>query len=400
MSHLKRRMTMGVILALIIATASSTAQLSQNARRTDDHLTVHEWGTFTSVAGREGGAVEWRPLDGSSDLPSFVYTSEELAIGRGLRHGRHVGKESLEALVRMETPVIYFYTDRETQVSVRVDFPRGKITEWYPRARSVYDKQIDWGVVKIMPDARLTFPGGWKDNHYYKARATDAAPVRVCGKQREQAEKFLFYRGVASFPVPLSVRVEGDRVILKNNGRRKIARLILFENRQGRVGFRLHEGLEREAALARPAMDAAVDQTREELKKILILEGLYEKEAQAMIATWRDSWFEEGMRVFYTFPRESTDEELPLRIDPAPAEIVRVMVGRAEIITPEMESEIERALIDFKSPNAEARDRAKRQLQKHGRFAAPALKQILDRTKDERSRALISQLLATRSSVR
>ena len=34
----------------------------------------------------------------------------------------------------METPVVYFYTDKETKVSVKVDFPRGWITEWYPFA--------------------------------------------------------------------------------------------------------------------------------------------------------------------------------------------------------------------------------------------------------------------------
>src|SRR5262249_27296266 len=36
-------------------------------------LTVHEWGTFTSIAGRDGNAVLWRPLAGTADLPSFVY---------------------------------------------------------------------------------------------------------------------------------------------------------------------------------------------------------------------------------------------------------------------------------------------------------------------------------------
>lgn len=30
----------------------------------------------------------------------------------------------------METPVIYFYTDKDTRVSVKVDFPKGWITEW------------------------------------------------------------------------------------------------------------------------------------------------------------------------------------------------------------------------------------------------------------------------------
>ena len=38
---------------------------------TDSSLTAHEWGTFTSIAGRNGQAVRWVPLNGS-DLPRFV----------------------------------------------------------------------------------------------------------------------------------------------------------------------------------------------------------------------------------------------------------------------------------------------------------------------------------------
>ncbi len=32
-----------------------------------DGLTVHEWGTFTSIAGEDGMAVEWKPLAGPDD---------------------------------------------------------------------------------------------------------------------------------------------------------------------------------------------------------------------------------------------------------------------------------------------------------------------------------------------
>jgi len=35
----------------------------------------------------------------------------------------------------METPVLYFYPLKPMTVSVRVDFPNGRVTEWYPRAR-------------------------------------------------------------------------------------------------------------------------------------------------------------------------------------------------------------------------------------------------------------------------
>src|SRR5687768_18150308 len=39
----------------------------------DSDLTVHEWGTFTTVAGTDGRAMDWLPLSGPTDLPCFVY---------------------------------------------------------------------------------------------------------------------------------------------------------------------------------------------------------------------------------------------------------------------------------------------------------------------------------------
>src|ERR1044071_4982459 len=87
-------------------------------------LTAHEWGTFTSVAGRNGKPIPWMTLGEAADLPCFV-------IRRG---GRQSLKGNLMALVRMETPVLYFYSPRPALVSVRVDLPAGTITEWYPAA--------------------------------------------------------------------------------------------------------------------------------------------------------------------------------------------------------------------------------------------------------------------------
>ena len=89
-------------------------------------LTAHEWGTFTSIAGEKGQAVEWSPLTGSTDLPEFV------------EHFRSSGfKLGLRGTVRMETPVLYFYDSREETVSVNVRFAKGVITEWYPQATRV-----------------------------------------------------------------------------------------------------------------------------------------------------------------------------------------------------------------------------------------------------------------------
>src|SRR6478609_5753450 len=70
-------------------------------------VTVHEWGTFTSVAGENGEAVQWRTYGGPSDLPCFVD-----------RFGGFKG--GLSSSVRMETPVLYFYSSRTATANVRV----------------------------------------------------------------------------------------------------------------------------------------------------------------------------------------------------------------------------------------------------------------------------------------
>jgi len=167
-----KRYTLIAVSALIAVALVQAAGRPSSAQRTnvDAHLVVHEWGTFTSIAGKQGVSVEWRPLAGASDLPSFVYTSADATSGRGNRSGKPCNKCSLEALIRMETPVLYFYTDRETDVSVRVDFPKGKITEWYPAARLVRttnsDGSIDWGRFTVVPGAEPTLPVEQQESHY------------------------------------------------------------------------------------------------------------------------------------------------------------------------------------------------------------------------------------------
>jgi uncharacterized protein (UPF0332 family) len=69
--------------------------------------------------------------------------------------------------------------------------------------------------------------------------------------------------------------------------------------------------------------------------------GLYEKEAIAMVNTWQNSWFtEQGTRLFYLVPHETTDELLPLEISPKPDQTVRVMVGRVEIMSATLEQQL------------------------------------------------------------
>lgn len=339
----------------------------------DSGFTVHEWGTFTSVAAGDGSAAQWYTLGCGGDPPDFV----------NFEHYRG-WKVTLGGTVRMETPVIYFYSPHEMEASVKVSFPNGLMTEWYPSAdNGVFRKNgssgeetrlppnlngidfsmrnqggvLEWKSVKVEPQGSTDFPVANSPNRYYSARATDAATVQV-GDQRE---KFLFYRGVANIRVPLGARVMGDGgVVIESERPNQVGSVFLFENRGGAVGYRKVERLYGYGTrLDRPerflnraqrpayglyARESTIAQIKTDLKSALIAEGLYPKEAAAMIDTWRDSWFEEGSRLIYVLPTSTVDEMLPLEVLPKPMNTQRVFVGRIELMTQETQRVVQEAI--------------------------------------------------------
>jgi hypothetical protein len=385
-------------------------------------LVVHEWGTFTTIAGKNGVALDWRPLNGPSDLPRFVYSRTS---GNGYRGTYDVKGKGDLARVRMETPVIYFYTKEAMDVAVSVGFPEGKVTEWYPQASVVNAAAgrnktggfvngtkasgITWGTIRLLPDETPDYLREAEDSHYYPARETDSVPVQVCNADQTkiEKEKFLFYRGIGNFALPLKVRLAHDKVILgtiedkfgpKSNPGRSITGAILFENRGGRIGYQVVPFISGDTPVDRPVLNRSIADVYAELEKTLILQGLYEKEARAMIETWKDSWFEEGLRLLYILPRMSTDEVLPLNVSPRPKETVRVLVGRAEVITPEMERAAKEQVNLLRSSSAVTRSDAARVLKKYGRFYEPVLKIILETETDPAVKKQLQRLIAMEGS--
>jgi hypothetical protein len=364
--------------ALLASAAPSLVFLTTRAGPVYSGLTAHEWGTFTSVAGPDGRAVEWCPLTGSTDLPSFV------------EHFRNVGfKRGLRGTVRMETPVLYFYAPTEETVSVKVSFAKGVITEWYPHASRVepraalrdstlyYAKQPDgsiaWDSVTLSPSLAADFPQEARSDRYYAARATTSTPLRVQTSTGEQHEKFLFYRGVSVFAVPISANITpAGQVSAENRGNLTFPSIILFERRGEKVGYRIANALQTEATLDPPELTASVDSLARDLEGILIAQGLYQNEAQAMVQTWRDSWFEEGSRLLYIVPPEFVNTVLPLTIKPVPIQTTRVFVGRLELVTPATASAVEKAFAGH--------DRTT--LAKYARFLEPILKTMIASTLD------------------
>src|SRR5216684_8392285 len=256
------RLTLYALLACCFAISAHTS--GGETGPVYSSLTAHEWGTFTSIAGDEGQAVEWSPLTGSTDLPAFI------------EHFRDPGfKLGLRGTVRMETPVLYFYSSKEETVSVRVGFAKGVITEWYPHASRVepraelYNRilyqasasgSIAWDSVTLAPSGRPELPLEDRNNHYYAARMTSSTPLRVKTPAGEQQEKFLFYRGVSTFSVPVSAKLTtAGKLLVENGSEEEIPNTILFERRGEKVGYRIGGAVQKETILEPPELSATIE---------------------------------------------------------------------------------------------------------------------------------------------
>lgn len=397
----------------VAANSSSIHVGHAAAKGSGEGLIVHEWGTFTSFSGSDGVRLEFRPLV-DEDLPPFV-------LDRFLQSG--VGnpllKSQIRVRMRMETPVTYFYTTRERHVRARVRFPEGLLTEFYPPVARMEppfqlgerpplkQSMLDWGDIHLVPmngsesavaRTRLRLPESDARFHYGHARETDSALVHVRLSKPDKStpmapsgdfcEKFLFYRGVGNFELPLTLTAASDGSFeLANSGHDALRSLFLIDVDGPAVRFAQYDQLAAggHLQLAKSTKLSTIDALGEAVQAALIQEGLFEKEAVAMVKTWRSSWFgENGTRLLYLVPRPVTDALLPLEIDPKPEQVVRVLVGRMEIMTPQEESRVTTLVRDSaqaRRASIVASDGVDKyvpptQLADLGRLAEPALSRV------------------------
>lgn len=376
----------------------------------DPGYVAHEWGTFTSVLGSDGKVIRWNSL-ATSVLPDFVYSRTRPFHDVALDNETIMlaGKTDGFWEQRMETPVIYFHSDRPRTLDVRVDFPRGLVTEWYPQVSGFGPSP---GLSSLVPKTTNSFASwdkvavsaetvtdseyralkkGQAPNHYYHAREASASLLQTSnalGKDSQnQQERFLFYRGVGNFSTPLKVTMDpaGAKLRLANSGKQGLNHLFLLTVKDGLAGFarlpQIPAGGSQETQLSlvdkKELVSLNSQQLSADLARVLEAEGLFADEAIAMVKTWRESWLEEeGTRVLYLLPREWTDQTLPLTLKPAPKKLVRVMVGRAEILTPKIEGELLARFSQFSHPASREQAIAGIQALKLGRFMEPAFARL------------------------
>src|SRR5258708_28432959 len=191
-------------------------------------LTVHEWGTFTSVNNSAGLLMEGMHHEEEA-LPTFVYGRGKLA--NPTSPTPPAGMKGFEqapigVTQKLETPVLYFYGAPGASVRVHVGFPEGVVSEWYPNAAS-------FGPQLLTPGAAPTVPSGgfmeWRanllngalapgdvvavapDDIWAPSRRVASLPVAITGANGAvEKEQFIFYRGLGAFKLPFTVNVQAD----------------------------------------------------------------------------------------------------------------------------------------------------------------------------------------------
>ena len=341
-------------------------------------FTVHEWGTFTTVMGSDGAHLDGVQRE-EAPLPPFVRRIDGLtttAAAPGMK-GIHWERPLAMVNVRMETPVVYFYTDREFEAQVDVHFHGGMISEWFPERSAgevlppikrdpqgipTGENRLDFSQpragsirwnVKVEPagedEAARVFQGQ-ESPCWLHPRRTDAALVT---NAKGETEKYLFYRGLGNLQLPVTFTATDSTLKAASRSAEPVAHWLVYELSQtGEARWIVPPAVPAAGADGKGAevpVEFASTAFRGDWKrplfesaaKMLTDAGLLRREADAMLQTWWESYFlRPGLRVFWVVPPAYVDKVLPLTVSPPPAKTTRVIVGRAEILTPSAEQKL------------------------------------------------------------
>ena len=337
-------------------------------------LVVHEWGTFTSLVGSDGKTQNGM-FQEDEELPSFVHNFGDQSVSGTsnfvaaltnltlrlptLSRDRCPGHPKVpceylrEQLItqKMETPVVYFYSDVERSVSFDVWFPGGIISQSYPAPQSSLPHATP-GVplkngfahykVDIVKNDSAQPPSVEPSNIYSNARNVASDLIR----SNNEIEKFIFYRGLGEFKTLLQTTSHQGQLQLINSGAEVIPKAFLVYTDGQHHGAMLDLGsLVVGESIQVPSqvikMLRATNQSQNQFLKFAQISllnaltdaGLYNDEAQAMVDTWKSGYFKTpGLRFLYILANYEVESVLPVRIVPTPDNFTRAFVGRIEIL--------------------------------------------------------------------
>lgn len=377
------RIRQTMMAAAILAAGTAMAEPEQSG------TTIHEWGTFTALQNEQGKAIGGVNVD-DEPVPGFVhrlYSSMSDILSKG------VPAANPSVTMRLETPVLYFHPPKGAApfaADVHVEFRQGWLTEFYPQAAAaVNNKKVEGAVFQLGDLTEKTLGTlTWtklnvgthslgpetKATVWLAPRQVDAAGVSATSGE---SEKYLFYRGVGHLDSLIRVARDGKQFHLysqmesaKFEGATVKALWLVDIRKDGSCAFRPIEPLalsgDPNQVLASVPVDfdasayGPVQNLREDMKRALVKDGLYDDEAAAMLNTWELSYFKSpGLRLFYLVPQGWTDYYLPLSVSASGQtidHIQRTMVGRIEIVTPQ-QRQLAREVVEARAHRDAAAER-------------------------------------------
>ena len=259
----------------------------------------------------------------ASRLPAFVsgipFFNYDPATGWAPRSKlRHV-------TVKMETPVLYFYSPEA--VEVKVEFQGGTISQWYPKchtceappagayvdfAEKPYAGHISWKAKVLAPRDSTrysTASSGQETPEWVAPRNVASNLLRGEGGEYE---RFLFYRGLGNFPNPVKLAfLDDSSFTVTYDGDEDLPWLMVYD-REYRVDsspaktlfqgpMRAHSTI----TLKRGPLPLYYDSPgllapMDSLLAHLIQAGLNPDEARALENTWYDGYFrDDGLKAFW-----------------------------------------------------------------------------------------------------
>lgn len=384
---------------------------------------AHEWGTFTSVINKDGKQIQGLHHEEEA-LPNFVYDlsrveqtepTEPPRIGFPRGGGgpptRGFTPASMNLMPiptftekitqKMETPVIYFYADKKLDVKVRVDFPKGVISQWFPNVSSVNpseEAKNGYGVwdVEVLTTKTAILPRTSGNSIWNPSREVNSNIVKV----NSELEKLIFYRGLGDFKTALKVTEDKNILTLTNNSPLDLKGLTLLNHRDDKSELlhikTLEAGESLKVSLSSLKSFQSFTEYKSEAKKVivedLVASGLFQDESEAMVNTWEGGYFQtKGLRLLYVLPNEWTEEILPMKLSPAPSSLVRTLVGRIEILTSGDDEVIKEFIKKPISPfNVNGRE-----MKGLGHFPEPKLRRALELTDDPTLKRKINDLITS-----
>jgi hypothetical protein len=124
-----------ILLSFFTASICSQTNNTELKRKysASEGFVTHEWGTFTTLQKSNGELLSGLEKE-EERLPKFVFNLSFEWTLQSISKGYQKYYDLKNVKVKMETPVLYFYSPESVEKNIFVDigFQNGSISQWYP----------------------------------------------------------------------------------------------------------------------------------------------------------------------------------------------------------------------------------------------------------------------------